>query len=255
MAKSTKDPLKIAGTVFLSLLSITVLIGLFKTGEMKLNVNSTTHPDAKTITVSGEGSVVVKPDVAKISVSVVSEDKVINRVIDDGNDKMNAITKKLKEIGMSSDDITTSGYYLYPQYKYPQNESPTISGYRLEQTLALTIRDLEMVDDVIDAATNLGANNIYGLTFTLDDDTEVMNEAREKAFAAAKEKAQRMADAAGVNLGDVYTFYEGYGANSPVYYYTKSEAAYGGIGGGGGSTIESGSQEYTVTVNMTYEIE
>jgi len=253
MSKLPQDPLKIAATVLLSLLSVALLINFFNPREMMLDIQSTTRPDARTITATGEGSVVVKPDVAKISVSVVSESKMINKVIDDNTGKMNAITKKLKEIGVSSDDITTSGYYLYPQYNYPEREMPTISGYRLEQTLALTIRDLEMVDDVIDTATNLGANNIYGLTFTLDDDTEVMNEAREKAFASAKEKAQRMASAAGVKLGDVYTFSEGFGPMMPVPYY--AEAAYGRGGGGGAPDIQPGTQEYTVTVNITYEID
>jgi uncharacterized protein YggE len=254
MTKLPTDPLKTAATILLGLLSLALIINFFSPREWMLDIQSTTRPDARTITVTGEGSVVVKPDVAKISVSVVSEGKVINKVIDDNTDKMNAITKKLKELGMSSDDITTSGYYLYPQYNYPEREAPTISGYRLEQTLALTIRNLELVDDVIDTATNLGANNIYGLTFTLDDDTAVMNEAREKAFDAAKEKAQQMASAAGVRLGDVYTFNEGFGPQ-PIPIYAKSEMAYGIGGGGATPDIQTGTQEYTVTVNITYEIE
>ncbi|MBN2087171.1 SIMPL domain-containing protein [Candidatus Peregrinibacteria bacterium] len=250
----SKKSLYIAGTIFLGLLSLALIASfIIPSDKLMLDIQSTTRPESRTITVSGEGSVVVKPDVAKITVSVVSEGKVINRVIGENNDKMNAITKKLKEIGMSADDITTSGYYLYPQYIYPEREMPTISGYRLEQTLALTIRKLDLVDDVIDAATNLGANNIYGLTFTLDDDTEVMNQAREEAFAAAKDKAEKMADAAGVNLGDVYSFNEGYYGGQPTPMY--GEAAYGRGGGGGGADIQSGTQEYNVTVNITYEIE
>ena len=253
MTKLTQDPLKIAATVLLSLLSLALLINFFNPREMMLDVQSTTHPEARTITVSGEGSVVVKPDIAELSVSVVSEDATVNKVIDDNTNKMNAIIKKLKEAGMDSDDIKTSSYYLSPRYNYPERQAPVISGYRLEQTLALKIRDLELVDDVIDAATNLGANNVYGLEFTLDDDTEVMNEAREKAFDFAKEKAEKMAKAAGVKLGNVYTFSEGASPKAiPMY---AESVAYGRGGGDVMPDIQAGTQEYTVTVNITYEIE
>jgi len=254
MTKIPNDPLKIAATVLLSLLSIAVIISIVSPRELMLDVQSTAHPEARTITVSGEGRVVVKPDIAELKVSVVSEDKTVNRVIDDNNNKMNAIIKKLKEAGMHEDDIKTSSYYLSPRYDYPERQAPQISGYRLEQTLELKIRDLDLVDDVIDAATNLGANNVYGLNFTLDDDTEVMNEAREKAFDAAKEKAERMTKAAGVSLGDVYTFSEGSGPQ-PIPMYAETAVAYGRGGGESMPDIQSGTQEYTVTVNITYEIE
>jgi uncharacterized protein YggE len=254
MSKLLQDPLKIAATVLLSLLSLAVLISLFSPRELMLDVQSTTHPEARTITVSGEGNVVIEPDIAKINVSVVSEDKTVSRVIDDNTDKMNAIINKLKELGIDKGDITTSRYYLSPRYIYPERQGPVISGYRLEQTLALKIRDLELVDDVIDTATNLGANNVYGLTFTLDDDTDVMNEAREKAFTAAEEKAEQMAKAAGVRLGDVYTFSEGFGPQMPIPMYAESAVAYGRVGGGG-PDIQPGTQEYTVTVSITYEID
>lgn len=249
-----KDPLKIAGTVLLSLLSIAVLISLFSTGELKFDVNSTTHPDAKTISVSGEGTVVVKPDVAKITVSVVTDGREVSEVIKGNTEKMNGIIDHMKKIGIDEKDIQTKSYYLSPQYNYPEDGSPTISGYRLDQDLGITIRDLDTVDDVIDDSTALGANNVYGLTFTLDDDTEVLNEAREKAFDAAKDKASQMAKAAGVKLGDVYSFNEGYNNSAPYYASYAMDARAGGMEKVS-TSIEAGSKEYSVTVNMTYEIE
>ncbi|MBU1934533.1 SIMPL domain-containing protein [Patescibacteria group bacterium] len=248
-----KDPFKLAATALMSLLSLAIIISIFNPPEFKFDVNSTTHPDAKTITVSGEGTVVAKPDVAEITVSVVTNAKTVDEVVSDNTEKMNGIIDKMKELGIDEMDMKTTGYYLYPQYDYPERLSPVVTGYRLEQDLGLTIRDLDLVDNVIDWSTELGANNVYGLNFTLDDDTEVMKEAREIAFGAAKEKAEQMAAAAGVKLGDVYSFYEGYGYEPMPYY---AEAGYGRGGGGDLATsIESGSQEHTVTVNITYEIE
>ena len=105
MSKLSQDPLKIAATVLLSLLSLAVLISFFSPRELMLDVQSTTHPEARTITVSGEGNVVIEPDIAKINVSVVSEDKTVSKVIDDNTDKMNAIINKLKEVGIDKKDI------------------------------------------------------------------------------------------------------------------------------------------------------
>jgi uncharacterized protein len=254
MNELTKDILRVMASILLGLLSIFLVINFFNPGKLSLDVQSTAHPEARTITVSGEGKVVVKPDIAEISISVISEDKTVSKVIKSNTDKMNGVIEKMKTLGIDEKDMTTSGYNLNPIYNYPENLPPVITGYSLNQTLALKIRNLDLVDDVISDATTAGANDVYGLTFKLDDDKEVMNQAREKAFAEAKAKADMMAKAAGVKLGDVYTFSEGYNNYYPTPYYAKAEMAYADSAGAVAPNIQSGSQEYTVNVSITYEI-
>ena len=255
MNEFTKDLLRVIASIFLGLLSIFIILRFINPGQLRLDVQSTAHPEARTIVVTGEGKVVVKPDIAQISISVVTEDKTVNKVIKANTDKMNGVIEKMKTLGIDEKDMTTSGYNLNPIYNYPENLPPVITGYSLDQTLSLKIRNLDLVDNVIDDATVAGANNVYGLTFKLDDDTDVMNQAREKAFAEAKTKADMMAKAAGVKLGDVYTFSEGYDNNYPTPYYAKAEMAYGGAADMAVTpNIQSGSQEYTVTVSVTYEL-
>lgn len=255
MNELTKDILRVMASILLGLLSIFLVINFFNPGKLSLDVQSTAHPEVRTITVSGEGKVVVKPDIAEISVSVISEDKTVSKVIKSNTEKMNGVIDKMKTLGIDEKDMTTSGYNLNPVYNYPENLPPVITGYRLDQTLALKIRNLDLVDNVIDDATTAGANDVYGLTFTLDNDTEIMNQAREKAFAEAKKKAEMMAEAAGVKLGDVYTFSEGSNVPYPTPYYGMAKMAYAVEEDMATPNIQSGSQEYTDNVSITYEIE
>ncbi len=193
------------------------------------------------------------PDLANLNVSVLSEAKTVKQVIADNTAKMNQVIAKMKELGVAEKDMVTSQYNLNPQYYYPENQKPMISGYQLDQTLTLKVRNLDLVDNVIDGATASGANNVYGLNFGLDDDSKAKAEARDKAFAAAKAKAEVMAKAAGVTLGRVYTFSEGSNYMPPTPYYVKTMMAESSLGAA--PDIQSGSQEYTVNVSITYEIE
>jgi len=105
----------------------------------------------------------------------------------------------------------------------------------------------------VDKAVTSGANQVGQLTFSIDDDSSQSAEARDSAFAKAREKAESMAKAAGVKLGRVVTFNESndYHYPTPMYYQMdamKSEVA-------SAPAIEAGSQDVKVTVNVTYEIE
>jgi len=249
----TRAILNLAAGTLLAILSVALLLQLFSANPLRVNLDTTAHPEARTVTVQGEGKVSVVPDLATLNVSVLSEAKTVKQVIADNTIKMNQVIAKMKELGIADKDMVTSAYNLSPQYYYPQNARPQINGYQLDQTLTLKIRNLDLVDNVIDGATALGANNVYGLAFGLDDDSKAKAEARDKAFTAAKDKAEVMAKAAGVKLGRVYSFSEGSNYIPPTPYYAKAMMAESSAGAA--PDIQSGSQEYTVTVSMTYEIE
>ncbi len=229
----------------------------------------TATPYARTVTVEGDGKVTVKPDIARISLSVASTGKTVKEVTDDNVQKMNAVVAELKKLGIKSEDIQTSSYDLYPQYDYNPplyldnvkqqevvDKTPRIVGYNLNQTVDLKVRDLNKTDDVVDVATRAGANQVGSLVFDLDDLTVPKAAARKLAFDKAKAKAVQMAGAAGVSLGKVVTFSEGYSGGYPVQYanyamrdMAVSEAAMAT------PAMEPGSKEITVNVSVTYEID
>lgn len=131
---------------------------------------------------------------------------------------------------------------------------PKIVGYSLHQTIQVKVRKLEEADQVIDTAVKAGSNQVGQLYFDIDDPKQVEKEAREKAFKAALEKAQEMTGAAGVKLGRVVTFTEGYGYQ-PYSYRTMEMSVLKADVPAAAPAIEPGSKEVILNVSVTYEIE
>ena len=226
----------------------------------------TSTPYARTITVEGDGKVTIKPDIARISLSVASTGKTVKEVTEQNNTSMASVIAELKKLGIKSEDIMTSSYDLYPQYDYntpvyydkPEPAKlPEIIGYSLTQSLDVKVRDLTKTDQVIDVATTSGANQVGSLYFDIDDMAPVKAEARKLAFDKAKEKAQQMAGAAGVSLGRVVTFSEGFTGGYPMVQYATNYASRDMMvsAESAAPAIESGSKDVTVNVSVTYEID
>lgn len=259
---TSKQVLNFVAAIFLGVLAIAILNAIvFNPWFKNIRAEITEQPYARTVTVTAEGKVSAKPDLARVTLAVVSEKPTVKAATEDSNAKMNKIIDAVKALNIDPKDITTSGYNLSPTYKYPQNESPQITGYTLRQELTVKVRKLEIVDQVLDTATRAGANEVGQLSFDIDDTGPLKNDAREKAFAKAKEKAEQMANAAGVNLGRVVTFSESFN-DYPMPYanFSYAEKAIDGGRGMGGvvapsPAIEPGSKELTVNVSVTYEIE
>jgi hypothetical protein len=251
----------VAFTAGLLFLMLAIFVGVQIWGNpwfKNIKAEITAQPYARTITVDGEGKVAAKPDIAKISFSVVAAGKTVKAVTDDSNKKMNAIVDQLKGLGIKAEDIQTSEYNLYPEYNYPtvtsssSSKAPSIVGYNLSQTVNVKIRDLTKSDDALDKAISAGANQVGSLTFDIDDASQVKNQAREKAFQAARTKAEQMANAAGVKLGRVVTFSESTSAMPMPYanFAMKAESA-----NVAAPSLEPGSKEMNISVSVTYEIE
>src|SRR3989338_5476978 len=224
-----------------------------------------------TISVTGKGEVVQTPDVAKFSFSVQSEADSPETAQKESADAINTIVAYLKESGVAEADIKTTGYNLWPRYRdmptpvyygddipmmevmpptYDYNED-TVIGYTVEQTIEVKVRDTAQTGNLIAGVTDRGATNMSGLQFTLDDDSSAKAEARAKAVADAKEKAQQLADTLGVRLVRLQGFWEEEGGGYPMY---------DGYGGGMMERaavlpeLPPGENMITSVVNLTYEI-
>lgn len=251
----SKRILFVAAALFLLTAAITMIYnGVTSQWYKNIKAEITSQPYARTITVDAEGKITVKPDIGLINLSVVSQGLTVKSVTKDSTDKMNKVIEAIKALSVDPKDITSTQYSLYPQYDY-RTANPKITGYNLTQEIQVKVRDLTKVDDVLQAGLDAGSNQIGQLTFDIDDTSLVKKQAREKAFTAAKEKAQEMADAAGVKLGRVVTFSEGSSYQPPVFANYKMDMAAGNAVSEAAPSIEPGSKDMSVTVSVTYEIE
>jgi uncharacterized protein len=211
---------------------------------------------SKTIYVSAEGKATVSPDIGKISFSVVSEGKNPQVLQENNAKKMTSAIDFVKNLGVNSKDIKTTNYNLSPRYEYDETTRKSyISGYTLTQTALVKVRDLDRVAEVLGGLSELGVNQISSVSFEIDEPDKYLAEARSEAFAKAHEKAKEMAMLNGVKIKRVVNFSEYRGG--PIYPYYGETAGRGGdmVSSSYLPPIEPGTEEITIQVNITYEIQ
>lgn len=203
-----------------------------------------------TISISGEGKVLAKPDIGQVDLTVLSDAKTVAAAQKDNTEKMNKITQAMEDLGIAEADLKTVNYSIYPRYQYVRGKSEII-GYEVSQTLQVKIRNLDKVGEILEKAAALGANQISSLTFTFDDPEKLKSEARQKAIADAKQKAEDLVKTLGVKLGRLANFSESI-IGEPMPIYAREGL---GVGGGGAAPeIQPGQNEVQVNVNLVYEI-
>lgn len=202
-----------------------------------------------TVSFSGEGKIKVAPDTAKVDIGLVTEGKDTIAVQNENSSKMNAVIKFLKNNGIDEADIKTSSYSLSPKYDYNKGKS-TLAGYVLNQGLAVTIRKLDKIGEILDGAVSSGANRVDSVSLFIDKPEELKNKAREEAVMAAKEKASMAAKIAGFRLGRLIGFNEGFSGEPPIFFESLAK----GTGGDSAPSpqIEPGTQEIKVNITLTY---
>jgi len=206
----------------------------------------------RTITVVGIGRVTLVPDIAKINVGAQASAGTVAEAKAEVDRQMAAIVSVLKEMGIADKDIQTSQYSIYYQQEPVLREggtSDTQGAYHVSNMLDVTVRDVEKAGDVLDAVVEAGANQVYGVSFTVSDDAKWQSQARANAMADAKARALELAGLAEIGLGQVLTISEVVGS-TPVYSMAVAERA---MGGGGG--ITPGELELTTQVQVTYAIQ
>ncbi len=241
------------------LLSIFILVSI----NQKLNTATTTN----TVSFSGEGKVSAKPDIATLEFSIVTEAVTSKAAQDDNSVKSQKVTVFLKQQGVEDKDVKTTYYNIYPQYSYPtpiiyqsgsgsaltpnSYKQPQITGYQVSQGFQVKVRNFDKLSGIIDGLVAVGVNNVNNLGFSIDNPEKLKSEARAKAIADAKAKANELKSQIGISLGKIINFSENTGGYSgPIMYEAK------GLGGGAasGPSLPTGEDEITVDVTLTYQI-
>ncbi|MFZ5354009.1 MAG: SIMPL domain-containing protein [Bacillota bacterium] len=206
----------------------------------------------KTISVSSEGVIKVKPDMAYINVGVQTENKSSKTAQQENAEKMNNIMSVLKEQGIAETDIKTSQYTIYPIETYSEVDRRSyITGYRVINTLEVTIRDISKVGAVIDAVAANDANTISNIRFTVSDTDKYYLQALENATTKAKAKAELLAKQFDIKLGLPSQINEsGSGYNPPVFYAQNESLKYSMDAAA--TSISAGELEIRASVSLVY---
>ena len=153
------------------------------------------------ISVTGEATVSVPPDLAEIGGGVTSEAKTAREASEANNAAMGKVLQALKGAGIEEKDIQTARLSLQPQSAPNRSGPSAIAGYRASNRVTIRVRDVTKVASVIDTLVGAGANEIGGINFVVSQASKLLDEARERAVADARRKAEIYAKAAGVTLG------------------------------------------------------
>lgn len=175
-----------------------------------------TQEEQRTLSVSGNGEVDVKPDVATVRLSVFVQAKTAEEAQTQNSEKMTAVLDVIKSMGVQEKDIQTQDISVYPVQDYEKNP-PAITGYAATNTITVEIYDMDKTGELITAATQAGVNEVLSVDFKLQDESKFYQQALQSAVADAQEKAQAMADAAGVELDGPLDMQESGSVSAPQY--------------------------------------
>jgi uncharacterized protein YggE len=209
----------------------------------------------RAIHVTGSGSVTGEPDIATLDLGVSVEKETVAEAREEAASAMTALIASLKANNVAEKDIKTENFSIHPQYDYTDN-GRILRGYRVNNTVRAKIRELATLSDVIDAAAAAGGNSIVinSIQFMIDDTTPLQTQARSLAVKDAEAKAQTLAEASGVTLGEPITITESTYFEGPPIPFAMEEEAFDDAARTA-TPIVAGELTVTVNVTVVYEIE
>jgi uncharacterized protein len=196
------------------------------------------------ITVTGTGTIQTVPDQAEFTLGVQTEGPTAREALATNSERMRRVLAALSSAGVAKEDLRTQDVSVSQSY----SDDGHADGYSAHNSVSVTIRDLAKAGSVLDAASNAGANDVYGPTLSRSDQDELQAKALRAAVDNARAKAGALADAAGVQLGSVTAIVEGSNGTTMPYFdvlrATRSPEA----------PIEPGKQDIQATVRITFAI-
>lgn len=209
-----------------------------------------TQPNSlpRAMTIVGIGKTSVKPDMAETTLGVRANAPTVSEATSKVNSDMDKILKALKGAGIAERDTQTTGFNV----NIDQDRDGKPTGYQVSNMVRVRVRDLDKIGPTIDAALAAGANQVYGIQFTLADPTASQTQARAAAVADAKARATELATEAGVTLGDIVQISNVVGGG-PVF----ADAAMKGMGAASAMqsvAVQVGELEVSAQVQVIYAL-
>lgn len=206
----------------------------------------------RSLHVTGTGTVMAEPDMARISTGVESEGQTAAQALSLNSRAMARVIEAIEKAGIERRDIRTTSVALSPVYSRPRKDGdrPEIAGYRASNEVTITARELDALGPLLDAVTASGANRIGGIAFDISEREALTDEARTAAVADALRKARLMAEAAGATLGEVITIQEQGGSRPEPYPMARMAMAEDA-----GVPIAGGEERVSASVALTFALE
>ena len=212
-----------------------------------------------TLSISAQATVKREPDIAYITAGVQAERDTASEAMSAQAEAMTGVFDALETAGVAEKDMQTSNFSLWPRYTYIETKQKDGSsrgeqkliGYTASNQLTVKVRDLDNLGATMDSLVKAGGNTFNGLNFALDDDTEVMQEARRKAMADARARADLYAEAAGLRVLRIVTISEGGSYTPQPMPMARLEAK---AADSFSSPVAGGEVGYNATVNVVFEL-
>jgi uncharacterized protein len=207
------------------------------------------QPAIGSIVVSGTGRVAVQPDVADLRLGVTVAKPTVEAARGEAAATMDAILRAVDGAGIARADVRTAMLSVQPRYDYRDGRSPVLTGYEIANLVEISVRDLSVLGDVIDATLAAGATSMDALTFRVADPAPAEREARRQAMAEARSRADVLAEAAGLTIDGVSDIVEGQPVRPPGPVAKAERMA---LAADAATPVEAGTLEVIVTVSVTY---
>jgi hypothetical protein len=208
---------------------------------------------ARQVTVVGRGEAQGTPDTAYVQIGVETEADTTEEALEQNNTQVAAMIEKIKQLGVAEEDIQTSNFSINTRY---DNDGRRVVGYQVSNIVSVTIRNLEQIEEqtgtLLDQVVQVGANRVYGINFGVDDPSELLAQARDKAVADARTRAEQLAQASGASVGRVLVITENVGSQSPIPMPMRSEIAEEDAAA---VPIQTGQQTVSTRVQVTFELQ
>jgi len=233
---------------------IILILALFVTGCIS---TQSSNNEIRMLNVSSTGTVELEPDIARVNIGVRSQSPDAAEAFMVNQRDAEAIMETLMDLGVAQEDIQTRNFSIYAQPSQPPRDEEEENGSTqiivVENIVAVTVRDLDSLGEILSAAVEEGANTIYGVTFDVEDKETAKEEARQQAMKDAQVQAEAIAETAGVKLGVIHSI----NINESDSALTKSEAyAMEETAQGAGTVpISSGTLTIRVTVDISFELD
>ena len=229
-----------------------ILFSFSLVGKSLAAGESSDQPTKRTVNVSGQGTIKASPDIAYVTVGVITEHADAKTAQQNNAKAMGDVVNQIKNSGVKSEDIKTVNFSIYPRSDYNQKTGVSkIVGYTVNNLVQVTVRDMTSVGNILDIASANGANVANNISFGLSDYEKYYNQALKDAVTKAKVRAGTMAEALGISLKTPVTVTENGGYSPPAYNYgmydMKASAA------SPQTPVEAGDLEIKASVNLTYE--
>lgn len=211
----------------------------------------TTSEQVHAISVTGQGEAAAAPDTAIVNLGVSVLRDSVAEAIADANTSMDEVLGVLDAAGVEERDVTTANFSVFPEYSF-RDEEQQLRGFRVSNQVTAKVRDLDGIGDLLDQVARAAGDDVVinHISFTIDNQTELRQQAREAAVADARARAEELADLAGVELGDVLAVSESGGQRFP----TPSPAFFGlgaDVAAETAASVPISGGEFTVVVSVS----